>query len=100
MYNQSFIDACLSGDATIFELDNYINYWHENETGNTLQEFLGLTDYECESWGKSNDAVFRDILRCRQENIRFEDYRIMTTSERKAARSYDADAIERMKKDE
>lgn len=100
MYSQSFVDACLSGNATIFDLDNYIDYWHDHDTEETLQEFLGITDYEYELWGKSKDTIFRDILRCRQENIKLEDYRIMTDEGRKAARSYDEDAIEKMKNNE
>ena len=46
------------GDATMavfnapFDLDDYIEYWHTHETGNTLQEFLGLTDYEYEIYIK------------------------------------------------
>ena len=76
MYNKSFVEACLNADATLFDLDDYIEYWHTHETGNTLQEFLGLTDYEYEQWGKSSDIIFRDIIRCRQEGIEFSEYKL------------------------
>ena len=96
MYNKSFVEACLNADATLFDLDDYIEYWHTHETGNTLQEFLGLTDYEYEQWGKSSDIIFRDIIRCRQEWIAFSEYQLLSESERIAARSYDQEAIEKM----
>lgn len=99
MYNKTFIDDCLNADATLFQLDVYIEYWHTHDTGNTLQEFLGLTDYEYEIWGKSSDIIFRDILRCRREGIDFEDYNRLSDSDRLAARSYDQEAIEKMKED-
>ncbi|MCL2049607.1 MAG: hypothetical protein FWG87_12890 [Defluviitaleaceae bacterium] len=63
---KNFVNDCLNADATIQDLDGYIEYWHTNETNNTLQEFLGLSDYEYEQWGKSSDSIFRDILSCRQ----------------------------------
>ena len=97
MYNKSFVEACLNADATLFDLDDYIEYWHTHETGNTLQEFLGLTDYEYEQWGKSSDIIFREIIRCRQEGIEFSEYQLLSESERMAARSYDQEAIEKMK---
>ena len=78
MYNKSFVEACLNADATLFDLDDYIEYWHTHETGNTLQEFLGLTDYEYEQWGKSSDIIFRDIIRCRQEGIEFSEYELLS----------------------
>lgn len=99
MYKVSFIDDCLNADATLFELDSYIEYWHTHDTANSLQEFLGMTDYEYEQWGKTSDIIFRDILRCRQENMNYEEYEGLSDSERIAARSYDQEAIEKMKED-
>lgn len=97
MFEKSFIQKCLDGEADVFELDNYIEYWHTHDIDASLRDFLGLTQYEYEMWGSNNDCIFRDILRCRIENIRFEDYQGMSESERLAARSYDADAIARLK---
>ena len=96
-YDKSFVEACLNADATLFDLYDYIEYWHTHETGNTLQEFLGLTDYEYEQWGKSSDIIFKNIIRCRQEGIEFSEYGLLSESERMAARSYDQEDIEKMK---
>ena len=60
MLSKTYVQACLDGDANIFDLDDYIDYWHDNDTGVTLREFLGLTPYEYQEWGKNSDA--REIL--------------------------------------
>lgn len=99
MYNKTYVQACLDGDATIFDLDNFIDFWHENETGKTLREFLGLTVYEYQEWGKGSDSIFRDILRCRREGIDFSAYERMSEENKIAARSYDEEAIDELKKD-
>ncbi len=97
MYNKTYIQACLDGEANLFDLDDYVDYWHEHDTGNTLREFLGLTPYEYEEWGKSSDSIFRDILRCRIDNIEFSEYYRMSEERRIAARSYDEEAIDKLR---
>lgn len=99
MYNKTYIDDCLNGEATIFNLDEYIEYWHTHETGNTLREFIGLTEYEYEQWGNNSDIIIRDILRCRMEHIDFESYQSLDENERLAARSYNQKDIDKLKKD-
>ncbi len=74
MYKKTFIDDCLNGEATLFNLDEYIEYWHTHDTELTLQDFIGMTDYEFEKWGKSSDIIIRDILRCRKDKIDFSTY--------------------------
>lgn len=71
----SFIADCLNAHATLSDLDSYIEYWNTHDTGNSLQEFLGLTDYEYEQWGKTSDTIFGDIIRCRRENISYEKHK-------------------------
>jgi len=98
MYDKTFVEDCLNANATMFDLNRYVEYWHKHETGNSLQEFLGLTDYEFAEWGVSDDSIFRDFLRCRMEGIDFQGYRRLDDNERKAARSYDENAIEELKR--
>lgn len=97
MFERSFIDKCLVGEADIFELDKYIEFWHTHDVNTSLREYLGLSPYEYKMWGNSSDSIFRDILRCRMDNISFEDYQGMSESDRLAARSYDAEAINKLK---
>lgn len=73
-YDKPFIEACLNNNATLLDLDDYVEFWHTHETGNTLKEFLGMTDYEYEQWIKTPDVVFEDIIRCRREGIEFSSY--------------------------
>lgn len=97
MYESNFIDACLFGETDLDELDDYIDYWHDNETGNTLREFLGMTPYEYEEWLKHDDTILRDILRCRKDGVPYERYPEMTTDERIAARSRSLQDIKGLK---
>jgi hypothetical protein len=97
MYENSFVQKCLNGEADLLELDEYIEYWHTHEVDVTLREYLGLTPSEYEEWGKGSDSIFRDILRCRMEGISFERYQKMNKDQRIAARSFDAEAIAKLK---
>lgn len=31
MLSKTYVQACLDGDANIFDLDDYIDYWHDND---------------------------------------------------------------------
>ena len=97
---KNFVTDCLDAEATLFDLDKYVEYWHTNDVGNTLQEFLGLTDYEFEQWGKSSDAIFRDILYCRKYGFEYQRHTFLTEGQRIAARSYDIEAIEKLKNED
>lgn len=37
--------------------DDYIEYWHTHDTGNTLREFLGFTESEYEQWMKTGEIT-------------------------------------------
>ena len=100
MYDKSFIDACLYGTGDIEDIYDYIKYWHTHETNKSLEEFLGLTDYEYNIWIKNDDNVLRDILRSRADNLPFEKYQFMSNEERIAARSYSVEEIEKLKNDD
>jgi hypothetical protein len=43
---KKFIDLCVSGEATVEEIDNYIDAWHESDANEELHEFLGLSKDE------------------------------------------------------
>lgn len=95
---KNFVDDCLNVEAFLTDLDKYIDYWHKHDTGSTLREFLGLTTYEYSQWGKTGDNnIFRDILRCRIDGIDFKKYESMLPEKKIAARSYDIDAIEKLR---
>ena len=62
MYEEPFIDACLNGHANYYDLTRYIDYWHNHETGKTLQAFLGMTDEEYQSWATVFDRELYDTI--------------------------------------
>lgn len=68
MFEKSFIEACLAGEASLDNLDDYIEYWHTHDTGNELHEFLGVTSGEYAKWLRSGDDEWlREILAARKE---------------------------------
>ena len=91
MLYKAYVQACLDGDANIFDLDDYIDYWHDNDIGVTLREFLGLTPYEYQAWGKNDNSIFRDILNCRREGIDFVEYERMSDTNKIALKTKYAD---------
>lgn len=97
MYHKTFIDACLNGDALLIELDDYVDFWHEGNTGVTLREFLGLTTFEYSEWLKNDDEIFRDILRCRKSGIPFDVYISAPYETGIAARAYNRKEVEELK---
>ena len=54
----SFIDDCLNGYATIDDLDYYVDFWHNHQTGNPLPVYLGLSDTEYGAWVLTEDREF------------------------------------------
>ena len=40
MYEKSFVQKCLNGEADLLELDEYIEYWHTHDINVTLREYL------------------------------------------------------------
>lgn len=58
----NFMVDCLNRNAKIDDLEQYVEYWHTHETGNSLKEFLGMSDSEYERWGKTSDAVIEQFL--------------------------------------
>ena len=98
MFEKSFIDACLAGDAILDDIENYIKYWHENELKLELNEFLGMTPYEYANWIKTGeDMLLRDIIEARNINIPYLQYETMTQTVRLAARSYKKSEVEEIK---
>ena len=41
-----FISDCINGDTLLSEIDDYIDSWHNSDSGMSLHEFLGMTEGE------------------------------------------------------
>ena len=53
----SFLDRCLSGDALIEDIDDYIDDWHQGDSDQSLHEFLGMTRDEYRFWVKDPNCL-------------------------------------------
>lgn len=49
----NFIQNCLSGDALLNEIDNYIDKWHDGDSELPLHTYLGMTWNEYAVWIES-----------------------------------------------
>lgn len=96
---KNFIDDFFSEGLLIDDIDDYVEFWHNHDSNDTLREFLGLTEYEYEVWMQEGNDVVRDILYCRRHNITLEDYSKMSKGEKIAARSYSLSEVKKFKED-
>ena len=55
MYN--FINKCIGGDASLKEVDTYIEYWHTNNITIPLYQFLGMTEKEYSEFVKDENYL-------------------------------------------
>lgn len=53
-------DAVINKNTPFHEYEPYVEYWHTHETGNTLQEFLCMTNTQYEAFlhGKDPSCAF------------------------------------------
>ena len=61
-YQKPYAEALRAGEISYDKIDDYIEYWHEHDTGNSLQDFLGMTKTEFFRWVKYGDRYLFDIL--------------------------------------
>ena len=63
---ENYMSDCLA-EGKLLDIEAYTDFWHHNDTGVSLREFLGMTDRELERWIKGGDAVLPELLRERVE---------------------------------
>jgi hypothetical protein len=68
--NTSFIDRCISGDAFLDEVDDYIDEWHDNSISEDteLHEYLGMTLLEYSLW-ITNPNIIGLIIDARRRGL-------------------------------
>lgn len=66
----TFIDHCLTGGATLDEIDDYVELWHEGTIGHgmELRELLGMSKPEYARWMQDASAI-EDIVAARKSNL-------------------------------
>jgi hypothetical protein len=91
MLTKSFVDKCISGDALIYEIDEYIKDWHTGKYNDIpLLKFLGMTKKEYNAW-MLDDSIITYIVKAHKDNVSFETI-INTGIEKIAAR--DSSSVE------
>lgn len=53
----NFVEKCLSGDALLDEVDDYVDEWHEGGGRRPLHSFLGMKRSEYELWVTDPDIL-------------------------------------------
>ena len=79
--DKTFVEAFVSGEATVYDLNDYFEYWRTHDTGKKLYEFLGLTTHEYAQWlmfsakphlqdltGARGEAVMMGLLQMAKED--------------------------------
>lgn len=57
---QTFLSACLSGDAFLTDIDDWVQRWHEGTAGqqvDDLDEFLGFTEEDGAIWAERPESL-------------------------------------------
>lgn len=67
----TFISQCLAGDATVDEIDSYVENWHSDKTKYKLAQYLGLSDSEYAIWVEKPESIYF-ILHSRKRGIPLE----------------------------
>lgn len=61
----SFKKQYLENKAEIGQLDDFVDEWHKNSKGISLQEFLGFSDQEYAAFGGGEKHIKKILDRCR-----------------------------------
>jgi hypothetical protein len=46
----TFVQACLAGQAQPDDIDDWVDAWHDGNSPESLQDFLGFIDEEFNTW--------------------------------------------------
>lgn len=69
MSNVTYVDACLTGNALLDEIDDWVDEWHDDSAGSrSLDEFLGFTEEEGKLWAEKPSAL-RFIIAAHRSDV-------------------------------
>jgi hypothetical protein len=68
MSETTYVDDCLGGRATLEDINDYIDAWHDGDDPRELHDFLGMTWDEYRLWVE-RPASLRHILFARRHGI-------------------------------
>lgn len=90
---QTFVDALLSGNAELDDIDDWVGRWHDqagapNGNPQELDDFLGFTEVEYSLWVERPSSL-RLIAAARHRRTSIDDVQAIATSAQAAARTSD-----------
>ena len=57
-YDKTFVQAFLDGEVKEFDVNDWVEYWHDEYNGNAkLNEHLGLTEEEYKDWVEGPKSI-------------------------------------------
>lgn len=65
---KTFVQKCISGEATVEEIDDYIDQWHNGNHSEPLHEFLGMTEEEYNAWVADHKKIYEIIVSAIKKN--------------------------------
>jgi hypothetical protein len=86
--NSSFIEKCINGDASLDEIDDYIDEWHDSDSDINLElhEFLGMSWEEYSLWAVK-PKFLAWIINARRKGVISSETKFLQESQPLAARS-------------
>ena len=86
--NKSFVEQCINGNASLDEIDDYIDAWHDSDSDTEIElhEYLGMTWEEYSSWAVK-PKFLAWIINARRKGIELNEKNSIQTSQSLAARS-------------
>lgn len=63
---KTFMEKCVDGEASVEEVDEYVEYWHTHEIDMPLHEYLGLSPSEYALWGRESNGYLGQFLEVRK----------------------------------
>ena len=64
---KNFIELCLTGNALVDEVDDFVDRWHDSPGKLSLRDFLGMSEIEFSLWVNDPDVLPYVILSRREQ---------------------------------
>lgn len=64
-----FVEDCINNKTCTTDIGRYVEYWHNHNTGNSLKEFLGLSNKEMQEYLQPEtdiDAFVQKVIQNRK----------------------------------
>jgi hypothetical protein len=68
-FKEPFAAALRAGEVVAEQIDDYVEYWHTHDTGNSLMDFLGMTKDEYVRWLRNPTVKLYEILGAKKPKI-------------------------------